>query len=108
AGALVEPFMVEVNHGKDCDGRNEARRAISVNQPMPAVTTKRGRGLVEPFIVKYNGTGKAKSVDTPLDTVSTHDRFGLVETEAGTFQLDIRFRMLEPHDLAAARGFVDT
>lgn len=101
---VVEPFMVEVNHGKDPDGGNESRRAISVDKPMPSVTMKCGRGLVQPFVVKYNGTAKAQSVEEPLDTVSTRDRFGLVETEAGTFKLDIRFRMLEPHELAAAQG----
>ena len=103
--ALVEPFMVEVNHGDDAKEKSPSdRRAISVDQPMPSVTTKRGRGLVQPFVVKYNGTAKAQSIDDPLDTVTSRDRFGLVETEAGTFRLDIRFRMLEPHELAAAQG----
>jgi DNA (cytosine-5)-methyltransferase 1 len=102
---VVEPFMVEVNHGNGTSEKNpDWRRAVSVDEPMPSVTTKRGRGLVQPFVVKYNGTAGAQSVEEPLDTVSTRDRFGLVETEAGTFKLDIRFRMLEPHELAAAQG----
>jgi len=101
----VEPFLLTVNHGDEPGEKNPAeRRSSSIHEPMPTVTTNRGQGLVQPFVVKYNGTAKAQSVEEPLDTVSTRDRFGLIETEAGTFRLDIRFRMLEPHELAAAQG----
>lgn len=55
----------------------------------------------EPFITKAYGTGTAASIGEPLPTATTKDRFGLVES-AG---LDIRFRMLQPHELAAAMGF---
>jgi DNA (cytosine-5)-methyltransferase 1 len=100
---LVEPFLMDVNHGDDSkSGRGS--RAQSVDQPLSAVTTRRGKALVDPFLVKYNGTAGAQSMEEPLDTVSTRDRFGLVETESGTYRLDIRFRMLEPHELAAAQG----
>lgn len=67
--------------------------------------------LVQPFLVSYYGCGEgAHSVEEPLDTVTTRDRFGLVE--AGILDkgdeiamLDIRFRMLQPHELAAAHSF---
>ena len=36
------------------------------------------------------------------------DRFALVTTEAGQFYVDIRFRMLQPHELARAQGFPDS
>lgn len=96
---LVEPFVMEVNHGGGENGRSH-----SVDEPLKTVTTKRGKGLVEPFLVEYYGTNQANSIHEPLDTVTTKQRFGLVQTEHGTFQLDIRFRMLEPHELAAAQG----
>jgi DNA (cytosine-5)-methyltransferase 1 len=100
---LVEPFLIDVNHGDDAkSGRGS--RCQPLSDPLSTVTTKRAKALVDPFLVKYNGTAKAQSVDQPLDTVSTKDRFGLVETESGTMRLDIRFRMLEPHELAAAQG----
>lgn len=39
----------------------------------------------------------------PLDTITQRDRFGLV-TPAGVLA-DVLFRMLQPHELAAAMGF---
>jgi DNA (cytosine-5)-methyltransferase 1 len=49
----------------------------------------------------------AQSVDKPLDTVTTKDRFGLVEIFEKTPGLDIRLRMLQPHELAKAQSFPD-
>jgi DNA (cytosine-5)-methyltransferase 1 len=40
-------------------------------------------------------------VNEPLDTVTSKDRFALVQPQG----MDIRFRMLQPHELAAAMGF---
>lgn len=96
---LVEPFLVTVNHG---DG--ESRRSHSLSEPLPTLTTKNGLGLVEPLIAKYYGTGVVKPVSEPLDTVTTKDRFGLVTCEQDGARLDIRFRMLQPHELAAAQS----
>jgi DNA (cytosine-5)-methyltransferase 1 len=53
------------------------------------------------MILKYYGTGIAKSVDEPLDTVTAKARFALVEPRG----MDILFRMVQPHELAAAMGF---
>jgi len=43
----------------------------------------------------------------PLDTVTTKDRFLLVEPKTGraVAELDILFRMLQPEELAAAMSF---
>lgn len=105
AGALIEPFLIDVNHGNGGDKHADNRRAQSLDEPLGTFTTKRAKALIDPFLVKYNRTGSAHSLDDPLDTISTRDRFGLVETETGTVRIDIRFRMLEPHELAAAQGF---
>jgi DNA (cytosine-5)-methyltransferase 1 len=61
--------------------------------------------LVEPFLVKYLRTGGAVPVSEPLDTVTTKPRFGLVQPVAEGYRLDIRFRILQPHELAAAMSF---
>jgi len=37
--------------------------------------------------------------------VTTRDRFGLVTVDGKQYRLDIRFRMLQPHELAQAQGF---
>jgi DNA (cytosine-5)-methyltransferase 1 len=66
--------------------------------------------LVDPFLVEYYGTGSASSVDDPLKTQTGRDRFGLVqsmvfESNGKRYLLDIRFRMLQPHELAGAMSF---
>ncbi|MBO8457069.1 MAG: DNA cytosine methyltransferase, partial [Spirochaetes bacterium] len=40
---------------------------------------------------------------TPLSTITTRDRFGLAVPDSTI--CDIGFRMLQPHELAAATGF---
>jgi len=97
AGAisLVQPFICQSEHGE---------RTHSVDCPMPTITcSSRGFGLVQPFLVQYYGNGDARSINQPLDTVTCHDRFALVDGVPAT--LDIRFRMLQPRELASAQGF---
>lgn len=101
AEALVEPFLFPIDHASA--GGNMAR---SIDKPLPTVITQQNYCLCEPFIVKYYGAGDSiKDTNHPLDTVTTKDRFGLVEPEIGQYGLDIRYRMLQPHELAAAQGF---
>jgi site-specific DNA-cytosine methylase len=64
---------------------------------------------VQPFLVEYYGNGGAQSLKDPLNTVTTKDRHALVRpvvvANGRRHTLDIRFRMLQPHELAAAQGF---
>ena len=65
----------------------------------------------EPFIVEYYGQGGAVPLDIPLHTVTTKDRFGVVEgrvltlPSGSSYQLDITHRMLTARELAAATSF---
>ena len=95
--ALCQPFIMPLNHGKG------DHRAYSMANPFPTVTSMDAWSMVEPFLVKYNGTGGANPIHEPLDTVTAKDRFGLVECDG--YLLDIRFRMLQWHELSAAMGF---
>lgn len=77
--ALVEPFVLSQASGG-------APRAAS--EPLPTIVTGGQRGSGTALITPYygNGSGKTcKSVEQPLDTVTTEDRFGLVvpTTHAG-------------------------
>ena len=96
---VVEPFITAI-------GQTSAKdRSRSLDEPLSTVVTKQEHILVEPFLVKFYGTGKgAEPIDIPLSTVTTKDRFGIVEP-GGEFALDIRFRMLQPHELALAHSF---
>lgn len=90
---VVEPFILH----QDAPGRPRG-----MGEPVPTIRSRNGHGLVEPFLVKYYGTADAVPTRIPLGAVTTKDRYGLVEGYAG---LDITFRMLQPHELAAAQGF---
>ena len=100
---IVEPFLVP-NFGER-DG--QAPRTHPVSDPLPSVTSHGAGGLVEPFLTSYYGTSTVSSVDSPVPTVTTKDRFALVQPVIDGRALDIRFRMLEPRELAAAMGFPD-
>jgi len=66
---------------------------------------------VAAFLIKYYGKEEsAHSVDVPLGTVTTRERFAVITVtiDAVTFVLvDIGMRMLEPRELARAQGFPD-
>lgn len=103
AGAisLVEPFLVPFFG----ENKGQKPRNHSINEPLPTVTSHGAGALVEPFLIKYYGAGEGvSSTDDPVPTITTKDRFGLVEV-SGKYQIDIRFRMLQPHELAAAMSF---
>lgn len=102
---LCQPFLVRYNGGPD---RNE-----SVENPLTTLDTSNRFGLVQPYLVSFHGNDDAASLDDPLATLRTRDRFGLVTPELReildkgdeVYVLDIHFRMLQPHELAAAHSF---
>lgn len=98
AFGLCQPFVMQVAH----EGSDHTR-VRSVDDPLPTIPAgHRGElAVCEPFLTKYYGTAKARSVAIPLDTLTAKDRFALVEPCG----MDIRFRMLQPRELAAAMGF---
>ena len=56
--------------------------------------------------MKYFSTGAAKSVNEPLDTITTKDRFALVTIHGEEYIItDIKMRMLQPRELFNAQGF---
>jgi DNA (cytosine-5)-methyltransferase 1 len=98
---ICEPFVLNVAH----EGSDKSR-VRSVEQPLSCIPAgHRGElALCEPFVTKYYGTAKgARAVTEPLETITAKDRFALVEPT----KMDIHFRMLQPHELAAAMGFDD-
>jgi DNA (cytosine-5)-methyltransferase 1 len=92
---LCEPYIVNMK------GQSNAR---SIDDPTFTQTNKAHQYLAEPFIVRFHGQMGDRSIEEPLGTVTAKDRFGLCIPEYGVV-LDIRFRMLQPHELAAAMSF---
>ena len=85
-----------------CDGKD-------ITKPIPTITAGDGHfGEVRAFLIKYYGQGTGQSVGEPLDTIPTHDRFGLVTVNGVDYQIvDIGLRMLEPKELYGCQGFPD-
>jgi DNA (cytosine-5)-methyltransferase 1 len=97
--ALAQPYILNVRGGDDgyC-------RGASVEEPLPTLTATPPLALVEP--VAYDGD--VASLDGPLDLQDGDERYALaipLADERGEVVLDINYRMLEPHETAAAMGF---
>jgi DNA (cytosine-5)-methyltransferase 1 len=101
-GHVVTPFLVPYMSERP----GQRPRTHDIDEPMPTVTaTGSDPYLCEPYLIEYYGNGSSSGIDEPLPTVTTRDRFALVVPEAFPYGLDIRYRMLQPRELAAAMGF---
>jgi len=97
--ALVTSHMVKLR-GTNTGSRTDA--------PVPTITASGTHiGEVRAFLIKYYGNEKSGcSLQEPIHTITTQDRFGLVTAQGEQYQIvDIGMRMLEPHELFAAQGF---
>lgn len=111
---LVEPtaFIVAAG-GPEGKGRNPH----SVDEPLGTVLCEDKTAVVEPkaFVMPVNHGAADKrthELDAPMPTITTVDAWSLVEPfvverDGRRYQLDIRFRMLTPRELARAQGFPD-
>lgn len=91
--------------------KGTARRDGSCDEPHPTVCAGGGHSaLVAAFLMKYYGNIGENNLVDPLHTITTKDRFGLVQvTIQGEkyFISDIGMRMLSPRELFRAQGFDD-
>jgi DNA (cytosine-5)-methyltransferase 1 len=84
-----------------------------VDEPMPTATAGGTHiGEVRAFLCKYySAADNGQTLDDPLHTVTTKERFGLVTVtiEGEEYVIvDIGMRMLTPRELARAQGFPDS
>lgn len=98
--SICTAHLIQMNN--HCDGRD-------IEKPIPTITAGDGHfGEVRAFLVKYYGQGTGQDTREPLDTVPTHDRFGLVTIHGTDYAIvDIGLRMLEPKELYGCQGFPD-
>jgi len=74
--------------------------------PLSTIATKGAIGLVEPLIMEYYGQGVCHPVSKPVPVITTKDRFALISPEnISSKNVRLGFRMLKPHELAAAQSF---
>lgn len=98
------PAMVMRNNGSKGDGGEHCTSAAEFLRTM---TTAGHQSLVtwEHLLVPYYGNGTAKTVREPVGTLSTRDRYALVQGQVDID--DVLFRMLEPHEIGRAMSFAD-
>jgi len=98
---VAEPFLYPQQQGWD------KKNVQSIYGPMPTIATAGCEGLIQPFLTKYYSTGKgAVSVEEPLATITTKDRFSLIQPAINQeMYLDVLYRMMQVHELSAAMGF---
>ena len=78
----------------------------NVEEPLPTMTTAKGGefAVVMP-VTHHDASDRVRSTDEPLPTLTGANRGELAFITAQSGKIDILFRMLEPHELAAAMGF---
>ncbi len=112
--AIVMHYLVP--HFGERDGQEP--RMHSIEESLPTVTGQGAGSLAVPFMLPRQGfydcrrDKPAASIDEPVDTITTRDRFGLamvslVQTMKELGVVDIGFRMLDADELARAQGFPD-
>ena len=101
-GHLVWPFLVPYKSER----AGQRPRTHDIEAPYPTVTaTGSDPYLARPFLVEYYGNSDVQPVAEPLPTVTTKDRHALCIPDCYPWGLDLRYRMLQPRELAAAQGF---
>ena len=111
---VQKPLSVfDILHSEQSNGFNYQMTKLFYRRPGRAKDTlKRARraidslGSTEPFLIVYYGTDAAggwQSLDRPLRTITTLDRFALVKPSPKGHVM----RMLQPPELAKAMGFPD-
>lgn len=78
-----------------------------VTEPLQTITAGGNHfGEVRAFLTTYYGSGISSKLSSPLPTVVSRDKFGLVVVGGLNYQIaDIGMRMLEPRELFNAQGF---
>ncbi|QQM45121.1 DNA cytosine methyltransferase [Streptomyces liliifuscus] len=104
---LVMPdaaFVMRNNGSRSGPGGEHCTPA---NEYLRTMTTAGHQSLVtwEHLLVPYYGNGTAKTVREPVGTLSTRDRYALVQGDVAIE--DVLFRMLEPHEIGRAMSFAD-
>ncbi len=119
---VMAAFLEQANGGFYQGAGNDARDPVStitasgsqqrlVSAELSELTPEQEAGAlrVAAFLVKYYGTGSnVPSLTDPVDTITTRDRLALVTVHikgAAYVIVDIKLRMLKPHELFRAQGF---
>lgn len=121
---LISPMLIQYHS----ETARDHVRGQSVTEPLHTITTSPGHfgevkilmvdkeevrsefrdkcNQVASFIIEYYGQGTAQSLNDPLHTIVTRDRFALVTIYGIDYVIvDITLRMLKPKELYPAQSF---
>jgi DNA (cytosine-5)-methyltransferase 1 len=91
--------------------RGSCRDGQALDAPAPTITAGGTHAaLVHAFLLKYYGADQDPRLESPLHTITTKHRFGVVTVHVEGepyFIADIGLRMLQPRELFRAQGFSD-
>ncbi len=94
---LIEPLFIP---------QHSCGEVRPTSGPLSTIATKGAISLVEPLIMEYYGNGTCQPISIPIPSLTTKDRFALISPESiSPVNVRIGFRMLKPHELAAAQSF---
>lgn len=95
---VVSSHLVKLRGTSTAAGADEPLHTISAGGQHHAE--------VRAFLLAYYGTDQDQTPGSPLATVTSRDRFGLVTIHGQDYEIvDIGLRMLAPHELYRAQGF---
>ncbi len=104
--SVDEPMKTIMANGGG--GKNQLITPYLMNRELSPQKVKEGALMVAALLIKYYGEGVGQSLNEPLHTLSTRDRFALVTVyihKVPFIIYDIGLRMLQPHELLLAQGF---
>jgi DNA (cytosine-5)-methyltransferase 1 len=115
--ALIRPYLIHTAHrGK--------RQALPINKPHPTVCgNRRDTTLCQPFLLPQQSCGVLRPISMPAPTISTAGAVALIQPrlipsknkksnpgisitiDGQHHDIDILYRLLQTHELAAIQGF---
>ncbi|MGV9543803.1 DNA cytosine methyltransferase [Nocardia beijingensis] len=102
------PFVAELRGGgSDARPVSDALATVTASGNHHGLVMPNGvsQHVWESMLLPYYGNGAARPVDQPMGAQSTRDRFALVEAIRQPAIEDVRFRMLQPHEIGRAMAF---
>ncbi|WP_184889034.1 DNA cytosine methyltransferase [Sphaerisporangium siamense] len=104
---LVAPPVTALVMRNNTPRGDAGQMSTPVTEPLRTLTAAGHQSLItwETLLVPYYGKGNARQVAEPIGTLTTRDKYAVVN---GLNQIDlddVLFRMLEPHEIGRAMAF---
>ncbi|GGK61975.1 DNA cytosine methyltransferase [Sphaerisporangium melleum] len=104
---LVAPPVTALVMRNNTPRGDASQMSTPVTEPLRTLTAAGHQSLItwETLLVPYYGNGNARPAGEPVGTLSTRDRYAVVNGLDEIDLDDVLFRMLEPHEIGRAMAF---